>query len=168
MTLVATSSPAGATGLHATLPGGVTHSFTWNALADLGASFSGTVLLRTQSTDSQNATGNWSDPMPYAVNTAADLDSDGDGVLDTTEAAFGTNPNAANSRPALSIAKNALGTFTFTWPTATGRTYKLQSSANLQTWTTIQSGLTTGTWVMPTPPNFAAEDHKFYRVLADE
>ncbi|MEO8617267.1 MAG: lectin-like protein [Luteolibacter sp.] len=66
---------------------GVSHMLVWNATANLGSTFSGTVLLRVRATDSQ--TGNWSPAMPYAVNTSINLDTDGDGMPDTWEASHG-------------------------------------------------------------------------------
>ncbi len=159
--------PAGTAGTLSTQPGGVTHTARWNALADLGASFNGTVLLRTQATDSQSLVGPWSDPMPYAVNTAADRDSDGDGALDSTEAAFGTNPNAASSRPVLALGRNANGSLTFHWSTAAGRTYRLEATADLAVgpWVSVQGGLAVGT-VTIAPP-VAAGPRRFYRVVAE-
>jgi hypothetical protein len=146
-------------------PGGVTHALLWDAAADLGNTFLGTVLLRTQGTDAE--TGLWSDPMPYAVNVPATLDSDNDGATDSTELAFGTNPNAPSSRPAVTVVRNANATLRFTWPVAAGRTYRLQSSLDLQSWTTLQGALATGAWIMPAPPNYAAEKARFYRVMAE-
>lgn len=112
-------------------------------------------------------TGEWWEPMPYAVNVTANPDSDGDGSTDATELAFGTNPNAAGSRPAVQVTRNTNGTLTFTWPTAAGRTYRVETSLNLSTWTPLQSGLTTGTWTIPTPPNTGVERFRFYRVAAE-
>ena len=68
-------------------PAGISHTLVWNAAANLGSAFSGTVLLRTRATDSQ--TGDWSPAMPYAVNTSINLDTDGDGMPDAWEATNG-------------------------------------------------------------------------------
>jgi hypothetical protein len=68
-------------------PAGVSHTLVWNAAANLGSTFTGTVLLRTRATDSQ--TGDWSPAMPYAVNTSINLDADNDGMPDAWEAVNG-------------------------------------------------------------------------------
>jgi hypothetical protein len=75
----------------ASQPAGVSHTLVWNASADLGSTFSGTVLLRARATDSQ--TGEWSPGMPYAVNTSINLDTDEDGMPDAWELANGLNPD---------------------------------------------------------------------------
>ncbi len=66
---------------------GISHTLVWNAAANLGSTFSGTVLLRTRATDSQ--AGDWSPGMPYAVNTSINLDTDSDGMPDAWEASHG-------------------------------------------------------------------------------
>ncbi len=68
-------------------PSGTSHTLVWNAAANLGPTFSGTVLLRTRATDSQ--TGDWSPGMPYAVNTSTNLDTDQDGMPDAWESVIG-------------------------------------------------------------------------------
>ena len=84
--LAASPSPA-----VAALPQGSSHRVVWNAAANLGTTFTGTVLLRTRATDSQ--TGNWSPVMSYAVNTDTTADSDGDGMPDAWETAHSLNPS---------------------------------------------------------------------------
>ena len=107
---------------------------------------------------------------PYTVNTAADRDTDNVGFSDLTEAAFGTNPNADTSRPAVTVTRNPTGTLTFRWPTATpvtGHTYTLESSPDLTTgtWSPVASasGMTTST-VTITP---AAAGQRYYRIRAE-
>lgn len=166
-TVLSTNGGAAGTAALPALPGGVSHTLEWNAAADLGAAFNGTVLLRVQATDSQNLAGAWSEAMPFAVNAGAGLDSDGDGATDATEAAFGTNPNAPGSRPAVLVTVNANDTLTFTWPTAVGRTYRLETSTTLGAWTPVQAGLTAGTWTTPQPPESGLNSGRFYRVAAE-
>ncbi|MCX6874874.1 MAG: SUMF1/EgtB/PvdO family nonheme iron enzyme [Verrucomicrobia bacterium] len=76
-------------------PSGVSHTLVWNAAANLGTTFSDTVLLRTRATDSQS--GDWSPAMPYAVVTDPTVDSDGDGIPDIWEIEHNLDPaNAAD------------------------------------------------------------------------
>jgi len=71
------------------MPTGTTHSLTWSSGTDLGATFSGTVLLQARSLDN-TAWGEWSDPVLYHV--AASGDSDGDGIPDSWELARRLDP----------------------------------------------------------------------------
>ena len=144
-------------------PSGVSHTLVWNAAANLGTSFSGTVLLRTRATDSQS--GDWSPAMPYAVDITASLDSDGDGFTNAQELAFGTDPNSASSRPFLAAVRNPNGSLQLTWPTAAGRTYRVETSADLSQWTPFQSGLSAGTFTIPAAAT--AEPKRFYRIAAE-
>ena len=75
-------------------PSGVSHTLVWNATANLGSTFSGTVLLRTRASDKQ--TGDWSPAMPYAVLTNTTLDTDNDGMPDSWESTYGLNPIVAD------------------------------------------------------------------------
>ncbi len=146
-------------------PTGATHQLVWNAGNDLGGLFAGTVMLRAQASDRES--GPWSEPMPYSVDATADRDTDGDGFSEFAEAAFGTDPNAATSRPVLTLAKNADGSLTFTWPAAAGRNYILESSPDLAApWSPIQT-IAAGTLTL-TPPGGAGAPRKlFYRVRAE-
>ena len=70
--------------------------------------------------------------------TPSSTDSDGDGVSDFLEDAFGTDkdtPDAVLSKPVYS--RDAAGNIDYTVMNATsGYTYKLQRSKDLVTWTT--------------------------------
>ena len=77
----------------ASQPGGISHTLVWNAAANLGTSFSGTVLLRTRATDSQS--GAWSPAMPYAVITDPTADTDSDGMPDSWELDHNLDPASA-------------------------------------------------------------------------
>jgi YD repeat-containing protein len=72
----------------ATAPGGVVHQATWNAGANLGATFRGNVSLRVRAADA-TAVGAWSDSVIYSIDGAGD--TDGDGILDAYEDANGLN-----------------------------------------------------------------------------
>ena len=155
--------PPGQTVTLATAPGGQGHTLVWNAAADLGATFSGTVLLRTMAADSEP--GAWSEPMPYIVNMASSLDDDGDGFPNATEAAFGTDPNSSTSLPALIATRQTDGSLRLTWPTASSRTYRVEISTNLIQWTAFQSNLSVNTLTIPTTQLTAPK--RFYRVAAE-
>jgi uncharacterized repeat protein (TIGR02543 family) len=156
-------STLGNTTALATAPGGLSHTLVWNAAADLGSSFVGTVLLRTMATDTE--AGAWSEPVPYAIDLVATLDSDGDGFTNGQELAFGTDPNSAASRPVLTTVRNPNGSLQLTWPTAVGKTYRLETSIDLTVWTTQQSGLSTNTLSIPLAQLSAHK--RFYRIAAE-
>ena len=155
-----TNGIQGITAALATAPGGQNHTLVWNAVADLGSTFTGTVLLRTRATDTE--TGAWSESMPYIVDVTSDLDDDGDGYTNAQELAFGTNTNSITSRPYLIALVNANGSLQLTWPTAAGHTYRIETSINLTQWTTLQSGLATGNWNIPITG--ISDPKRFYRI----
>ncbi|MBL9146096.1 MAG: choice-of-anchor D domain-containing protein [Verrucomicrobiaceae bacterium] len=53
-------------------PSGSRHHLLWDAAADLGAAFTGDVLLRTRATDAGDA-GAWSEQMVYTVGVASEI-----------------------------------------------------------------------------------------------
>ncbi len=63
------------------------------------------------------------------------------------------------------VAPDGAGSFTLTWNPVPGRTYSVQTSVDLQSWTTQAVG-TTNTWTDPTPG--ASEEARFYRVQEDD
>ena len=101
---------------------------------------------------------------------AASFDFDGDGVNNGAEFAAGTNPLVAdnpNTPLNLSVVRNANGTLTLSFPTATGRTYSLLQANTLPgtfgsagVATVAGNGATRSFTVTP-PANLAA---RFYRV----
>jgi len=147
----------------ATAPGGQSHTLIWNAAADLGPSFVGTVLLRTMATDAD--AGAWSAAMPYTVDMASSLDDDCDGFTNANELAFGTDPNSAASRPLLTATRLGNGSLQLTWPSAAGHTYRLETSLDLSLWTPLQTGLPTGSANIPAGSLTAPK--RFYRVAAE-
>lgn len=82
--------PAAAATALGSSPGGVDHQLMWDAAANLGAAFRGTIAVRVRAADFA-AAGNWSDPVYYAIDGAGD--TDGDGMPDAWEIAHGLNPN---------------------------------------------------------------------------
>ncbi len=71
------------------MPTGSTHTLLWNAGADLGASFSGTVKLRARSVDA-SGWGTWSEDALYAL--TANNDFDNDSLPDDWEDRHGLSP----------------------------------------------------------------------------
>ena len=67
-------------------------------------------------------------------------DTDLDGFLDGYEVLTGKSPLDINDRPALVAEVNTAIEFTF--PTAIGKTYRIDSSPHLTTWSTVESGIT--------------------------
>lgn len=93
-------------------------------------------------------------------------DDDGDGQSNADEHAAGSNPLSAASR--FEVASNTIGKngdVTLTWDPVSGKTYATQSKTDLTapSWTTADTGLTSGTWTDPTP----SEDQKFYRIVVE-
>ncbi|MES2469904.1 MAG: hypothetical protein V4675_21565 [Verrucomicrobiota bacterium] len=66
-------------------------------------------------------------------------DIDGDGFDDTFETALGFNPNNPLSTPESKT--DIFTSIEFSFHTAKNRTYRIESSANLQDWETVESGI---------------------------
>lgn len=68
---------------------------------------------------------------------ADDPDDDNDGFTDSDELVFGTNPLDAGSRFAMAFTYPAPGRLRLSFPTATGRAYTVESSADLSQWSDV-------------------------------
>lgn len=79
-------------------------------------------------------------------------DSDGDGFLDGYEVLTGKLPLDPLDRPAL--VAEARTAIEFTFPSALGKTYRIEGSTDLSTWTTIESGI----------PGNGGEIQRFYSI----
>jgi len=66
-------------------------------------------------------------------------DSDGDGFLDGYEVQTGHAPLIATDKPALVAEVRTVIEFTF--PSALGKTYRIEGSPDLTNWTTVESGI---------------------------
>jgi uncharacterized repeat protein (TIGR02543 family) len=77
------------------------------------------------------------------VNTHGTLpkvaDTDGDGFLDGYEVLTGKSPLNDQDKPAL--VAEARTAIEFTFPSALGKTYRIEDSFDLQTWDTVESGI---------------------------
>ena len=95
-------------------------------------------------------------------------DSDGDGFSDEDEAVFGTNPLDANSRFTMTFSypSPAPGMARITFPTLAGRTYAVESSPDLSTWTAVADFAGTGNPQMADIAVVPQETARFYRIRA--
>lgn len=140
----------------ATSPDGIRHTMVWNAQAGVGASFRGTVLLRTRAADAAE-TGAWSEQAAYFVSTltpyetwAADIallsgpaasataDLDSDGLTNLLEYATLTNARVGNGAP-ISSTRSPAGMEFFYWrnKSATDVTYLVEwGDTLLNDWST--------------------------------
>jgi uncharacterized repeat protein (TIGR02543 family) len=66
-------------------------------------------------------------------------DSDGDGFLDGYEVLTGKSPLDAQDKPAL--VAEARTAIEFTFPAAIGKTYRIEDSPDLVTWSTVEAGI---------------------------
>jgi hypothetical protein len=66
-------------------------------------------------------------------------DTDGDGFLDGYEVLTGHLPLIATDHPAL--VAEARTAIEFTFPAASGKTYRIEASFDLKTWTPVEDGI---------------------------
>jgi hypothetical protein len=77
-----------------------------------------------------------------------DSDSDGDGWNDGDEIRLGFSPVSAASTPRFAITFSVSPRFegveqiTFSFPTKSGKSYRIEESTDLRTWSTRESGIT--------------------------
>jgi hypothetical protein len=121
------------------------------------------------------------DNLSVTVTGASSADHDGDGIADNLdpdddndtqsdadEIAFGTNPLDAASifRPAFAPAQSPLTGYELRFPGATGITYTVQSSTDLEHWNTVNTYPGSGAEVSVPFPQ--VEGNFFVRVKAGE
>jgi hypothetical protein len=66
------------------------------------------------------------------------LDSDSDGIPDSVEVLFGTNPDDGNSRAVATATMDSSGHVTLTWPSVAGRMYRVERTSDLANWAPVQ------------------------------
>ena len=105
------------------------------------------------------------------ASSIGDLDSDGDGQTDAEEALAGTSPtDPADSLRIMEIGFAAGNQIMLTWTSVSGKSYRVQSSPDFVTWTTVGSavpgaaGTTQATVAMPASPPAPS---LFYRILVN-
>ena len=174
-------------------PTGAAHEVVWNALADLGPGARTNLWLRARARDI-TLMGDWSDPTPYAVDTATDSDGDRlpdawemkyfgtlayrplddpdhDGMNNLAEYLAGTDPTDPKSKLALDIL--VVGNeVRVSWPATTNATQYLQGRYRLD-----QSN---GSWIdlrtnLPQVPNsggytdqLSTNPARFYRLRLEK
>ncbi|MGI8603922.1 MAG: lamin tail domain-containing protein [Verrucomicrobiales bacterium] len=89
-------------------------------------------------------------------------DSDGDGIPDHVEIAFGTDPGDPGSLPAATSSTAANGRITIAWPSVAGRSYRVEKSLDLVTWQIVTT-VTGGSWEDPSTPS---NSRSYYRISA--
>ena len=91
-------------------------------------------------------------------------DTDGDGIPDSHEALFGTDPASGGSVPAVTVAvAPGTGAVTLSWPSAPGIRYTVQTATGLQVWTDVQTVTGVGSFTYTPEPG---EARRYYRVVA--
>jgi hypothetical protein len=123
-----------------------------------------------------NPVGDYQDPLNWRASgemggspgsEGVGLDTDGDGVPDSVEQRFGTDPGDAGSKPHLIPGVNASGQPTVQFPSVAGRQYRIEyrddlTSGDWQTMTTV-TGAPDLTTVIDTSPK---NGQRFYRAVA--
>jgi hypothetical protein len=93
-------------------------------------------------------------------------DSDHDGIPDSVEALFGTNPNDGNSQAVATAMMNAIGHITLTWPSVAGRMYRVERTSDLVNWGILQTVTAVGTTSNYTDTNTSGALRLCYRIVA--
>lgn len=124
------------------------------------------VVVRAVNPDEPTNAGPTAAPSETIVLLSASGDEDGDGKSNGEEDLAGTNP--LDNRSFFGVASHTVdaeGEFTLTWDPVAGRTYAIRKSSTLaaDSWTTVATGLTSGTWTDPSP----LADRQFYRVVVE-
>ncbi len=103
-----------------------------------------------------------SDGTPGGTTRLTDPDTDGDGIADWVENAFGLASNSPGQKPQATTSMTA-GQVTIAWPFTAGKSYNVEWSSDLQIWQTL--GTVTGAGSLPDPAS-PTEGRRYYRVTA--
>lgn len=104
---------------------------------------------------------------PNSPNAARTADPDGDGFTNEQELAAGTDPTSRASALRLSNFSRAANgsTFTLGWVSVPGKTYQVQTSPNLSSWTDAGSPVTASATSSSTTVSITGSPQRFfYRV----
>ena len=151
--------------------GNVVHQFAYGTVAPWPVTPRG----QGPSLEVINLRGDYNDPFNWRASAAPQGspgvasvggDADGDGQSDADEALFGTNPSDSSSWAQLVATRAASGEFTFSWPTVAGRSYRLERTADIVTWSSVQTLTATASTSTLIVPATLGENRLFYRVVA--
>jgi len=167
------NDPVGQSSLGLMGTGNVPANFTWTKLTGIahspGRSNSGQTFtiasLPSQGVAMDNLAvtflaDNDSDGIPDIM----DPDDDNDGSLDVDELVFATDPFNAASKFAVDFSRSGASSVMLSFPTVTGRSYKVESSLNLSGWTVLSTYLGNETTRKVTLGINPLEKKRFYRV----
>ena len=95
-------------------------------------------------------------------------DDDGDGFTEAEEIAAGTDPLNAASRLMVTQTQMTGGNVVLTWASVAGKTYHIEASSNLTTWTTISGSSTTASGLSSSQTvSNGGGSRLFFRVVVD-
>ncbi|MGH8046481.1 MAG: alpha-amylase family glycosyl hydrolase [Chthoniobacterales bacterium] len=126
-----------------------------------GATATATVVTLNPNNTTIASSPTASSPQTFSLTSTGD--NDGDGMSNAAEITAGTSPLDPTSLFKItSIAPAPGGGMTITWDAVPGKTYTVEASTNLSAnnWTTLATGLTTGTYTDHNPD----PGSEFYRV----
>lgn len=144
------------------------HDFTYDDAAPWPTTPDGT----GPSLEVIDVNGNYNDPLNWRASASPDgtpggttrltePDTDGDGVPDWVEAAFGLAANSPGQQPNASASITG-GQITISWPFEAGRSYRVDRSTDLLTWEAAAT-VTGGTFVDTQSPSIP---RLLYRIVA--
>lgn len=116
-----------------------------DASAHTGSAASFTVGSALVSTAGDGIPDTWKTANGFSPSAAvASLDSDGDGATNYQEYLAGTDPrSAASTLKTSSYGLASASQFQVSWPAIAGRLYRIRTSSDLATWTTVATVLPT-------------------------
>ena len=93
-------------------------------------------------------------------------DSDGDGQSDGEEMLFGTDPFSPNSLAQVTASVAGDGSVSLSWPSVAGRSYRVERTADLRTWSAVQTVVAAGATSSYVDTGSSGQPHLYYRVVA--
>lgn len=120
--------------------------------------------LRVRWTDGGGNTG--TRDLTLVLRNVTTDDDDGDGMSEADEVVAGTDPFNANSRFTVGSMQTTGNQVTLSWSSVAGKTYRVQSSTDLSTWSNVTGSETTATSTTTTRTiTVMPGERQFYRVM---